>query len=216
MKCSVAIVDDHPHARLALRQLLEGDTRFEVVGEAKHGEEMLARFHVWQPDLVLMDLHLPGMNGVQATKEIKRLNPNVKIIVVSVSDDAADLYHALLAGAQGYLIKNVSTELWLRYICAVVFEDENLPEQFTRKLVQSFQTIQENTVQTDGINLLTEREREIVTYVAKGLTNREIATQLFLSEHTVKNHLKNIMQKLHVSNRVQLAAIGLRITRTSH
>lgn len=220
MQVRVVIVDDHPHARAAIRHILIDDARFEIVGEARSGEEAVNQMGNWQPDLVLMDLRLPEMNGLQTIKHMKKIMPNLKVIVISVSDDAKDLYGALMAGAQGYLIKNIAVDSWLTYISAVYFEDEDLPEQFTRKLVQSFQAQIENEATERKIEVqiskLTEREREVVIQLSKGLTNREIAETLVVSEHTIKNHLKNVMQKLHVTNRVQLVSIGMHLTRMGH
>lgn len=196
----VVIADDHEHARKAIRMILESDPAFEIVGEATNGQEAIQLTEERMPDIILMDINMPIVNGLQATGLIKEHFPYVKIVIVTVSDDASDLFEALKKGAQGYLLKNLNSEIWLEYLHALVTDEAPMPREVAHRILQEFH-------QFSGYSqnhTLTQREQEILALVAKGWSNKEIAVQLTISEYTVKNHLKNIMQKLHLSNRVQL------------
>ncbi|WP_206917966.1 response regulator [Alicyclobacillus suci] len=202
----ILIADDNARSRSAIRLLLNSEPLFQVVADAKNGEEAIvfARQHV--PDLVLMDINMPGMNGFEATRQIKQMLPNVRIVILSVSDDAADLFEAIRNGAQGYLIKSLRPSDWITYLHGVLDGETPLPREMAERLLSEFRT--NPTIkgcQADNIEKLTNREREILELVSRGATNREIANALFIAENTVKNHLKNIMAKLHIQNRVQLA-----------
>lgn len=199
----ILIVDDHELARKAMRMIVAADPQFEVVGEASDGQEALALTEQWMPDLILMDISMPGMSGLEATKRIKERFPYVKIVVVTVSDDVADLFEAFKKGAQGYLIKNIKTDLWTDYLKAVANDDASIPKEIALQILTEFKDVN-RPPQVNPHPDLTRREQEILSCVADGLSNREIARQLRISEHTVKNHLKNILHKLHLSNRVQL------------
>lgn len=197
----VLIADDHEHARAGMRAILEADPIFQVIGEAKDGREAIQFTEEHLPDLILMDINMKGMDGLEATKEIKVRFPHVKIIVVTVSDDAAHLFEALKKGAQGYLLKNLNPGAWREYLRAVAVDEAPLPRELALRILQEFS--QKERPRT--ASPLTAREEEILLWVARGMSNREIAEKLTISEHTVKNHLKNILQKLHLDNRVQLA-----------
>ncbi len=217
MICRVLIVDDHLHALQAIRLLLQDEPRFIIAGSARSGEEALQMVTEQSYDLVLMDIQMTGLNGLQTTRLMKRSFPALKIIVVSVSDDSQDLYAALQAGAQGYLIKNIETSSWLGYLRAIAFEEGEIPEDVSRQMLQTFQSaIRSESVEWEKTLDFTQREMDILEEVGRGLTNRDISTQLFISEHTVKNHLKSMMQKANVDNRVKLAALALKMTRKSH
>jgi DNA-binding NarL/FixJ family response regulator len=151
------------------------------------------------PDMILMDINMPVMNGLEATRQVKERFPYVKIVMVTVSDDVTDLFQAIKNGAQGYLVKNLNPNIWLSYLHALVTDSAPMPQEIANRILAEF-----TGVKTTNDDLLTSREQEILTRVATGLSNREIAKELVISEHTVKNHLKNIMQKLHLNNRVQL------------
>jgi DNA-binding NarL/FixJ family response regulator len=196
----ILIGDDHEHARKAMRMILESDPAFEIVEEAKNGQEVIQLTERIMPDLILMDINMPVVNGLQATGIIKERFPYVKIVIVTVSDDASDLFEALKKGAQGYLLKNLNPNDWLEYLHALLTDEAPMPREVARRILNEFNQIS-CSIQR---NVLTAREQELLTLVAKGLSNKEIAVKLTISEYTVKNHLKNIMQKLHLSNRVQL------------
>jgi DNA-binding NarL/FixJ family response regulator len=196
----IVIGDDHEHARQAMRLIIERDPRFQIVGEAADGKEVIELAASARPDLILMDINMPKVNGLAATRIIKEQFPSVKIVIVTVSDDASDLFDALKQGAQGYLLKNLKPSLWLEYLQAVAADETPMPKEIARRILHEFHTTPVPSKQSN----LTQREQEILTWVAQGYSNKEIARQCLISEYTVKNHLKNIMQKLHLNNRVQL------------
>ncbi|XEC93481.1 response regulator [Paenibacillus tarimensis] len=214
----VLIVDDHPHGREGMRTIVEIDPAFEVIGEAASGEEAIALTEKLMPDLILMDIQMPGMGGLEATGTIKSRCPYVKIIMVTVSDDIAHLFEALKRGAQGYLLKNLNPSAWHEYLRAIAFDEAPMSKELAYRILQEFSdgtqppvpqpssraADREMKAKERTFSPLTPREREILERVALGESNREVAAGFGLSEHTVKNHLKNILQKLHLENRVQL------------
>ncbi|MBH5317346.1 response regulator transcription factor [Paenibacillus sp. GSMTC-2017] len=218
----VMIVDDHPHGREGIREILAGDALFQVVGEAASGEEAIAKAAELRPELVLMDIRMPGMGGLEATYRLKLLLPSLKIIMVTVSDDITHLFEAIKRGAQGYLLKNLDPSAWLQYLREVVVDEAPMSKEMAFRLLQEFSSgsekgnekaiaSQKQKAHTESFpaSPLTEREKEVLQRVATGASNREIAGLLNLSEHTVKNHLKNILQKLHLDNRVQLTRYAM-------
>jgi len=204
----VLIADDNAHAREGMRDILAIDPAFVVVGEAVNGEDALRMTDQVMPDLILMDISMPVMDGLEATKRIKEQFPYVKIVMVTVSDDITHLFEALKKGAQGYLLKNLQPSAWHEYLRAIAIDEAPMSKELAFRLLQEFSVKSESKIPTS--TPLTTREREILERVAKGESNRVIAGQLSLSEHTVKNHLKNIMQKLHLENRVQLTRYALK------
>ncbi|CAI8758888.1 DNA-binding response regulator [Brevibacillus sp. IT-7CA2] len=204
----VLIADDHPMARMAIRSLLDPDPSFEVIGEAQNGEEAFLLCGQIQPDLVLMDINMPKWSGLEATREVKKAYPHIKVVILSVSDDVADLITAIQFGAQGYLLKNLEPDDWINYLHALLGEDSELSREMATRLMYRFR--QEEATDEMVPDVLTPREREIVMYVGAGKTNREISEALIIAENTVKNHLKNILEKLQLANRVQLAAYAVR------
>jgi two-component system nitrate/nitrite response regulator NarL len=205
----ILLADDHPHAREGMRTIVSAMADFLIVGEACSGEEALVMTEQLLPELILMDINMPGMGGLEAVKQIKSAHPIVKIIMVTASDDASHLFEALKKGAQGYLLKNLNPAAWREYLRAVALDEAPLNPELALSILREFADrkgegtarAREHETATNGV---TPREREILQEVAKGQTNREVAVSLGLSEHTVKNHLKNILQKLHLDNRVQL------------
>jgi len=208
-KIRLVLADDHRHAREGMRTIVSALPEFEVAGEASSGEEAIRLADGLRPDMILMDIHMPGMGGFEAVKTIKLAHPEVKIVMVTVSDDVSHLFEALKKGAQGYLLKNLNPSAWREYLRAVAFDEAPLNPEVAISILREFAnrkpagpaSSKERPSDDGG---LTPREREILQEVARGQTNREIAATLVLSEHTVKNHLKNILQKLHLDNRVQL------------
>ncbi|WP_374121467.1 LuxR C-terminal-related transcriptional regulator [Paenibacillus sp. LHD-117] len=204
-----------------MRDILSGDSSFAVVGEATSGEEAIAKAADLTPDLILMDIRMPGMGGLEATYRLKLLFPAVKIVMVTVSDDITHLFEAIKRGAQGYLLKNLSPSSWLQYLRSVSVDEAPMSKELAFRLLQEFSSGagQEKSDAGAGnraaswfglpASQLTAREKEVLEHVSTGASNREIAERLNLSEHTVKNHLKNILQKLHLDNRVQLARYAL-------
>lgn len=227
------LADDHPHGREGMREILSRDADFEIVGEAVHGEQAVSLAAELGPDLVLMDINMPVMNGMEATQLIKTIDPQIKIVMVTVSDDITDLFEAIKRGAQGYLLKNLSPSSWLEYLRGVAVDEAPMSKELAFRLLQEFNGGQNRSVLSDDataigreraknsklaaaqidsgqvLTPLTQREREILERVAVGDSNRQIAETYGLSEHTVKNHLKNILQKLHLDNRVQLTRYAM-------
>ncbi len=202
----VMIVDDHAHAREAMRYIVAADPLFEIVGECNSGEEAIQLADQLLPELILMDIHMKDMSGLEALKSIKDKFHGIKIVVVTVSDDALHLLDALKKGASGYLIKNLTPSTWIDYLKGVVSDDLPLSRDF------AYQLLKEISLQKQANPLpvpLTAREKEILSWVANGASNREIADRLYISEHTVKNHMKNILHKLRLDNRVQLAKFAI-------
>ncbi|OMF35982.1 DNA-binding response regulator [Paenibacillus sp. FSL H8-0548] len=214
----VFLVDDHPHGREGMRDIVLSDSSFAIVGEATSGEEAIAAISELQPDLVLMDIHMPGMGGLEATQQLKLLMPALKIVMVTVSDDITHLFEAIKRGAQGYLLKNLAPSSWMEYLRAISLDEAPMSKELAFRLLQEFsvtkpgeqkkrEAAKAQLLDKDAAIMttpLTDREKEVLERVATGASNREIAVELGLSEYTVKNHLKNILQKLHLGNRVQL------------
>ncbi|MBQ4866437.1 response regulator transcription factor [Priestia megaterium] len=199
----ILIVDDHAHAREGIRDILEEYEDFIIVGEGTNGQEAIELTEKLMPDIVLMDIGMPVMNGLEATKQIKFRFPYVKIVVITVSDDITDLFDALKKGAQGYLLKNLQSEVWYDYLRAFALDEVPMSKEIAFQILKEFP--QETSI-TKPDTPLSARELEVLQLVAKGLSNRDISAHLFISEHTVKSHLKNILSKLHLENRVQLTS----------
>ncbi|WP_058308526.1 response regulator [Gracilibacillus massiliensis] len=199
----VLIVDDHTHAREGIREILEEYKDFIIVGEAKNGLEAFQLTKELMPDVILMDINMPVMNGMEATKRIKLQFPFVKIVIITVSDDITDLFDALKNGAQGYLLKNIQSETWIEHLKAFALDEVPMSKEIALQILKEFP---QNQTKKDKNIPLSNRELEVLQLVAKGLSNRTISDSLYLSEHTVKSHLKNILSKLHLENRVQLTS----------
>ncbi|MFD1677888.1 response regulator [Alicyclobacillus fodiniaquatilis] len=200
----ILVADDSESARKAISILLDADPRFHVVAEATNGREAVEKAVQLMPDLVLMDINMPEMNGFEATRVIKRELPYMMVVILSVSDDAADLFEAIRNGAQGYLVKSLQPADWVAYLHGVLAGEVAVTQPIAEKILAEFKTSSDKEAFAIS-DKLTSREREILQYVSKGQTNKVIAEALYISENTVKNHLKNIMAKLHIKNRVQLA-----------
>jgi DNA-binding NarL/FixJ family response regulator len=202
MQTKVLVVDDHLLSRKGIISILQGHSMFEIVGEATNGQEALEKAKELMPDLVLMDIRMPDGNGLEATRQIKEEMPYVKIVILSVSDDAQDFFEAIKSGAQGYLLKNMEPDHWLDYILSIVQGEAPISRPLANKILQEFSFQKEDV----SGNNLSERETELLHLVAEGLSNKEIGEKLHISESTVKNHLRNILAKLHLKNRMQLIA----------
>jgi two-component system nitrate/nitrite response regulator NarL len=207
-RCRVLIADDHPLARSAIRSLLAGDPSFELVGEAVNGKEAFELCGLLQPDLLLLDINMPEWDGMEATRQIKQHHPQIRIVILTVSDDVADLLTALQFGAQGYLLKNMEPEHWLAYLHSLILGDVEYPRKMAGTLLQQLRA--GGNVVEPKPEILTRREQEILGYLGRGLTNRELAEKLFIAENTVKNHIKNLLEKLRLHNRSQLVAYAVR------
>lgn len=201
----VLVVDDHAHAREAICEILSMDPSFEVIGVVSDGQQAIDYTEQWLPDLILMDIQMPILNGLEATQRIKLAFPYVKIVMITVSDDVLHLLEALKRGAQGYLLKNLEPSMWLEYLHSIVTEEAPLSREVAYQILKDVSLTEKKEPDVP----LTTREKDILYGVASGWTNKEIAANYTISEYTVKNHLKNILQKLQVQNRVQLTRYAL-------
>ncbi|SEK58407.1 response regulator transcription factor [Paenibacillus sp. OK003] len=201
----VLVVDDHAHAREAICDILSMDSSFEVIGVVSDGQQAIDFTEQWLPDLILMDIQMPIMSGLEATQRIKLMFPYVKIVMITVSDDVLHLLEALKRGAQGYLLKNLEPSMWLEYLHSIVTEEAPLSREVAYQILKDVSLTEKKAPDVP----LTTREKDILYGVAAGWTNKEIALKYTISEYTVKNHLKNILQKLQVQNRVQLTRYAL-------
>jgi two-component system NarL family response regulator len=207
----VLIVDDHALFRRGLQMVLDAEEDIEVVGEAADGQQALERAEELMPDVVLMDVRMPRRSGIEATRAIRDALPHVRIIMLTVSDEEADLYEAIKAGASGYLLKEISTDEVPEAIRSVVSGQSRISPSMASKLLTEFAAWSKRTG-PPGVNAptLTERELEVLRLVAQGLANRDIAEQLFISENTVKNHVRNILDKLRLHSRMEAVVYAVR------
>lgn len=204
----ILLVDDHTLVRRGLRVLLESYAEIEVVGEASDGLEAVEKAKLLKPDLILMDCYLPRLDGVEATRRILSLLPQTKVIMLSVADDDDLLLEALRAGAQGYLLKNLEPEQLIQLLRGASRGEAPISPELAKKILSSYAQRELPKVQP-APEELTAREREVLALVARGATNREIARTLFISQNTVKNHIRNIMDKLRCKNRAQAVAYAI-------
>jgi DNA-binding NarL/FixJ family response regulator len=207
MPIRVLIVDDHTLSRRGIVSILSDNENFQVVGEAVDGEESLAKAESLQPDLILMDIRMPGQSGLEATRSIKNRFPQIKIVILSVSDDAQDFFEAIKNGAQGYLLKNMDTTYWIDYLMNIAKGEAPIPRNIASKILEEFSRHPYEQPQVES-ELLTIREKEVLLHVSNGLSNKEIGESIYISESTVKNHMRNIMEKLHLHSRSQLIAFA--------
>jgi len=197
----VLIADDHPLFRKGLRGLLESVTGIEVVGEATEGEEAIALSEHLQPDVILMDINMPGVNGIEATRRILHVSPSVGVLVLTMYEDDDSIFAAMRAGARGYLLKGVDQVEVLRAINAVNSGEAIFSPSIARRLIHYFSTL-EKTI-SPVFPELTERERGVLALIAQGHTNAAIAEKLVLSPKTVRNHVSTIFSKLQVASRAE-------------
>ena len=203
----VVIADDQSLFREGLRTLLSTRSEVEVVGEAGNGEEALALVEQLEPHVVLMDLRMPVMDGIQATVRIRERRPSIPVLVLTTFDDDASLFGALRAGAAGYLLKDVSSETLIAAVTAAARGEAFLQSTVTGRVVAAFARLMESSgPRAEALVLpLSPREREILGLLGTGASNKEIADRLCLAEGTVKNHVTNILTKLDVRDRTQAA-----------
>ena len=200
-KTRIMIVDDHEVVRLGMHAALEAEPDLTIVGEASNGAEALAKMPVLDPQLILMDVRMEKMNGIEACREIKSRNPDVHILMITSYTDDDAVISSILAGASGYLLKHVSRADLLRSI-RLVASGNSLIDTNTAKHAM------ERLSQIPGSEL-TEREREVLTLIARGYTNKQIANTLFVSEKTARNHVSHILDKLGLSRRSEAAAFAV-------
>ncbi len=201
----VVLVDDHQVVREGLRRMLELDKEIQVVGEAASGEEALVQAQQLSPDIILMDIKMPGIGGIEAIRQLKEKQPALNIIVLTIYGDQY-LAEAIEAGAMGYLLKDISREEVIQAIKAAYQGQSPLTSSLTRPLLRQFAALTKDKVSQKSN--LSERQLEILRLIADGVTNKEIASKLFLSEATVKRETSTIFAKLDVSDRAQAVSEG--------
>jgi DNA-binding NarL/FixJ family response regulator len=200
------LVDDHDLFRDGLRHLLSYQEDMEVVGEAEDAPSAVAQARVLRPDVVLMDIDLPGMDGIAATREIAHELPNVTVVILTVYDDVKKLFEAIRAGAQGYLVKNIRSAELLEQLRGMARGEAPMSRQMAAQILDEFR---HSTGPSEPEIVLSQREIEVLELVAARHSNKEIAARLVIAENTVKNHLKNILRKLHLKSRREAVAYGL-------
>ena len=205
----VLLADDHALFRGGVASLLAAESDFEVVGEAADGSQALEMARELMPDVILMDISMPGMDGLESTRRIKAEFPYVKIVILTASDRERSLFEAVKSGAQGYLLKKIEPEALYGTLRGVVRGEAPVSRVMAARLLEEFAR-QTRDPAPPMVSALTARETDVLELVARGWSNKEIAAALAITENTVKNHLKNILEKLHVANRVQAATFALR------
>ncbi|HVL65386.1 MAG TPA: response regulator transcription factor [Actinomycetota bacterium] len=205
----VVLVDDHDLLRRGIRMMLETEEGIEVVGEAADGDAALRLVEDEAPDVVIMDVVMPGKDGIDATKEIKDRHPNVGVVVLSGHDERQFVFDALKAGASGYLLKTSDLDEVVTTVKAVARGEASLDPNLASQVLSEFQQYQKADT-AEVFQPLTPREREILKYMSDGLPNKTIASRLRISERTVTTHVANIYSKLHVNNRVSAIQEAMR------
>jgi DNA-binding NarL/FixJ family response regulator len=207
----VLLVDDHILFRTGVKAVLASHSDLLVVGEAGDGQEAAELARETMPDVILMDITMPRCNGLEATRRIKREMPYVKVFMLTVSDDSQDLFEAIKSGAQGYLIKDLKAHQLFDALEGVARGEAAFSGVIAAKILKEFERSGTDTgEELAAADPLTEREIEVLRLVVEGKSNQEIAESLIISESTVKNHLRNILGKLHLRNRIQAAVYAVR------
>ena len=210
MKIRLLLVDDHAVVRSGLRMLLEGEDDVEIVGEAGTASEAVNQVSVLQPDVVLMDIGLPDMSGIDATREIKKLWADVAVVALTIHEGEEYFFNMLEAGASGYVPKRAAPEELLTAIRVAASGEVFLYPSLAKLLVKDFLTTQTESQSDDSLNGLTPRENEVLTPLADGRSNAEIGESLSISPKTVARHRENIMKKLNLHSRTELVKYAIR------
>lgn len=200
-KTRILIADDHALFRYGMRAMLDSDPGFEVVGEAATGEEAVALAAELGPDIILMDIQMPGLNGIEATRRIVRSYPEVGVVVVTMFEEDDSVFAAMRAGARGYVLKGADADEVVKVVRAVAEGEAHFGPKIARRLMGFFSA--PRPAPTEAFPELTAREGEILDLIARGLNNAEIADRLYVSQKTVRNHVSNIFLKLRVGDRAQ-------------
>lgn len=206
----VLIADDHTMVRQGLSQICEAEPDMQVVGQAADGRQAVRLARSLQPDIVVMDINMPGQDGVEATTAITAENPSIGVIILTMYRQDQYVFEAIKAGARAYLLKDADSDELLRAIRAVARGEALLDPSIAGKIIDEFKRLQDDALLADGLTPLTDREQDILRLVAQGHDNQAIANELHLSEKTVRNRLSVIFEKLHVNNRTQAALYALR------
>ena len=209
----VLIADDQALFRRGLYVVLGTEENIEVIAEAEDGEQAISKAEEMAPDVVLMDVRMPRVNGIEAAQRIREMLPSTKILMLTVSDEEDDLYEAIKAGANGYLLKEISVEEVATAIRSVVQGQSLISPSMASKLLNEFNSLARQAAEKKEqlpAPVLTARELEVLKLVARGMSNRDVADQLYISENTVKNHVRNILEKLHLHSRMEAVMYAVR------
>lgn len=207
----ILLVDDHVLFRKGIASLLKGHQDMKVVGEAGNGIDAVTKARDLAPDVILMDINMPRRNGLEATRLIKQEMPDVQIVMLTVSEDDDDLFEAIKSGAKGYLLKKLEPDQLFNMLEGVRKGEAPISGVMAAKILHEFKQPDQMVVeQPEPVDELTEREIEVLEKVVAGATNQEIAESLHITKNTVKIHLRNILEKLHVQNRIQAAVRAVR------
>lgn len=214
----IIIVDDHQLFREGVKRILDFEDSFEVVAEGDDGSEVIALYEEYNPDVILMDINMPKVNGIEATEVLMKAHPEAKVIILSIHDDGSYVTHALKTGALGYMLKEMDAEAIIEAIKVVSVGGSYLHPKVTHNLVTEFRRLSERehkgAFQQNDIrrpyHLLTKRECEVLQLLTDGQSNRTIGETLFISEKTVKNHVSSILQKMAVNDRTQAVVSAIK------
>ncbi len=206
----VLVAEDHSIVRAGVRLLIETQPDMEVVGEARDGEEAIAKTRELHPDVVLMDITMPGVTGLEATRQIKEENPNTQVLILTMHENERYFFQVLQSGVSGYVVKGASPAELVAALHAVHQGQAYLYPSLAKRLVDDYLKRVETGEEKDSYDGLTEREREVLKLIAEGLTSREIADTLYLSINTVERHRANVMGKLNLHSRADLIKYAIR------
>jgi two-component system, NarL family, response regulator LiaR len=207
---NIMVVDDQPLLRQALTDLLKKYVDFNIIGEAGDGEEAVRLALEHKPDVIIMDIAMPRMNGLEATRQIKQKLPSVSILVLTIYDDLEDIMGILEAGAAGYLLKDVFGEMVINAVRSIVAGESVLSTNILNKVLKYVNGYPSKPTRLEHFEALTTRELEILKLLVKGISNKDIAIQLGLEVNTIRNHLAIIFSKLRVSSRTEAVTVGLK------
>jgi len=200
---NVIVADDHSMVRHGIKQILEMESDIVVTAQASNGREAVDLANTYKPDVVLMDINMPILNGLQAVKEIRELGLETKVIMLTINDDREYLFKSLQSGAQGYVLKDAEPSVLIDAVRNVASGETYIQSNMTTELVKEFNRVTQKEKEKEFETNLTAREVEVLDLIADGLLNKEIAKKLYISEKTVKNHVSSIFRKLNVSDRTQ-------------
>jgi DNA-binding NarL/FixJ family response regulator len=210
MKNTILIVDDHILFREGMSHIISRWDDFEVVGEARNGQEAIEMARELMPDIILMDVTMPVLDGLQATRQINRELPGIEVVMLTMSDEEESLFEAIKNGASGYVLKDTPSRRLHDQLRGVLNNEAPLSGQIAAKIIKEFRRGHPETTGASVREPLTEREQQVLECLGEGMTNQEIADRIFLSESTVKKYLHNILEKLHLNNRVEAAIYAVR------
>jgi len=220
LNTSIVIIDDHQLFREGVKRILDFESTFEVVAEGDDGSEAVHLIDAHQPDVVIMDINMPKMNGIEATRELIEKFPETKVIILSIHDDENYVTHALQTGATGYLLKEMDADALIDAVKVVADGGSYLHPRVTHNLVREYRRLATEPLNSNGfsmgveirrpLHLLTRRECEVLQLLADGQSNRGIGETLYISEKTVKNHVSNILQKMNVNDRTQAVIMAIK------